>query len=208
MNKKGKSPFSEAVRIAGQRGINTRTNQSLNWYREYVKTNLSNINTWEAVRNTGETGRVFEIRYGGMYTFIYDPKYKNDKNKLPYYDATPLVIPFRDDGDSFLAFNLHYLPLTLRARVLDYLFTLNNMAGTTDNTRNAKRYEYFSQMGKSPLFIPCVKRYLKSQVRSRFLEFKTDHWELSVFLPTANFKGASTTTVHADSAHKIARKGR
>lgn len=195
-------PFSQAVELASDTKLKFRTSQSLNWYRQYVRTNMSNINNWEKIRNTGEVNKTFKIQYGGLYTFMYDPKYKDE---LPYYDASPLVIPFTEENDSFLAFNLHYLPLNLRARVMDHLFTINNMKGW-DSYKNARRYELFSEMGRNPLFAPCIKRYLKTHLRSRFLEFKPEHWEIAVFLPTANFKKASMSAVHADSRKIIAKQ--
>lgn len=203
MNKNNK-PFAMAVASADQAKIKARTSQSINWYKQYVRNNLSQMNSWDKIRNANETRRTFKIQYGGIYTFLYDPKLKNE---LPYYDISPMVIPFSEENDSFLAFNLHYLPLTLRARVMDHLFEINNMKGL-DSYKNARRYGMFKEMGESPLFAPCIKRYLKSHVRSRFLEFRPEHWEIAIFLPTAKFKKASMGEVHADSRKIISKKHR
>lgn len=199
---KTRKPFARTIEEANAKGVKMRTTRSLNWFRQYVKNNLSHINHWTDIRDTGETTASFKIYYGGIYTFMYDPKLKEE---LPYYDITPMVIPFRDDGDSFLAFNLHYLDLKTRARVMDHLFNINNLQGL-ESSKNARRYSAFKQMGEHPAFAPCIKRYLKNNVRSRFLEFHPEHWELAVFLPTANFRKASMGHVHSESKKIIARK--
>lgn len=201
---KKNKPFSTAVKMAGDKNIKLRTPASLAWFRQYVKNNLGHINHYSDIRDTNETLKSFKIGYGGIYTFMYDPKHKDT---LPYYDITPMVIPFRDDGDSFLAFNLHYVDLRIRARIMDHLYSINNMPALT-NTKNASRYAYFKEMGESPMFAPCIKRYLKKNVRSRFLEFKPEHWEIAVFLPTANFRKGAMGDVHSDSRRKITKATR
>ena len=45
---------------------------------------------------------------GRLNMFLYDPKYKD---KLPYYDVFPLVLPIQRYSDGFLGINFHYLTL-------------------------------------------------------------------------------------------------
>lgn len=97
-----------------------------------------------------------------------------------------------------MAFNLHYLPLRSRAVVMDMLFKINN-SNSSNNQKLQAKYNVIMSMGKSDLFKPCIKRYLKSHVRSQFLEFKPEHWELSIFLPIASFQKAGSSKVYADS---------
>jgi len=52
---------------------------------------------------------------GGLMFFIYDPK---TKDKLPYWDRFPLVIPINLYPDGFLGLNLHYLPYYQRQLLL------------------------------------------------------------------------------------------
>ena len=197
-----KNPFADAVKLAQASNLRFRTNQSLAWYRQHTSKSLSHISSWNDVRNTGEASVTRNISPGSIYTFMYSPKHKDT---LPYYDGTPLVIPFADEGKTFMAFNLHYLPLQSRAIVMDMLFKINNSSGTDSQKLQAK-YSVIMSMGKSDLFRPCIKRYLKTQVRSPFLEFKPEHWELSIFLPIANFHKASMSKVHADSMRTAFKK--
>ena len=55
--------------------------------------------------------------------FIYDPKLKD---KLPYYDTFPLVLPVEQYKDGFLGINLHYLSIPMRMRLLDRLMDYSN----------------------------------------------------------------------------------
>ena len=48
--------------------------------------------------------------------FVYSPKLRN---KLPYYDTFPLVLPLKNYNNGFLGLNFHYLPYALRLRLLD-----------------------------------------------------------------------------------------
>ncbi len=61
---------------------------------------------------------------GGMYMYLYDAK---TKSKLPYYDRMPLIFPYKKVKGGFFGLNMHYLPLPLRANLMDALYdTANN----------------------------------------------------------------------------------
>ena len=196
------SPFSDAVKDLKSTNITERTQNSLMWYKKYTSSKLAGINTFTDVKNTGEVLEINKLKLGSIYTFMYSPKHKDT---LEYYDTTPLIIPFKDEGDSFYAFNLHYLPMTQRAMVLDALFKINTVQRGKTPELHAK-YEVAMAMSKSALFKPCIKRYLKSHVKSKFLEFKPEHWELSIFLPIANFKKMTEARVHKFSMDSINKK--
>ena len=56
---------------------------------------------------------------GVLCHFIYDPKLKNS---LPYYDKFPLCIPAdQKNGEGFLGWNLHYVPIDMRKVILGEL---------------------------------------------------------------------------------------
>ena len=78
------------------------------WYRNRIK-ELGTPSQTQLIRDGKITGRV---NFGALNMFIYDPKLKN---KLPYYDTFPLVLPIERYRDGFLGINFHYLPYALRA---------------------------------------------------------------------------------------------
>jgi hypothetical protein len=140
----------------------------------------------------------FEV--GGLYHFFYDPL---TKNKLPYYDTFPLIIPLRIDKDGFLALNLHYLPPMYRATFLDKLMPLALKNAREDPVRLRVTYDILKITQSVKEFKPCLKKYLESQIRSRIVPVEPNEWEVALFLPTAIFKGATEKKVYAESLKEI-----
>jgi hypothetical protein len=128
---------------------------------------------------------------GGMFHFVYDAKFKD---VLPYWDRYPLVIPIEIYNDGFLGLNLHYLPPTLRAKLLDELLKYKETTKTKETYMNVS-YKLLSSAIKSHLFQPCVKRYLSTHIKSKFIKVGSEYWEEVAFLPTQDFQKASTATV-------------
>ena len=116
--------------------------------------------------------------------FIYDPKLKN---KLPYYDTFPLVLPIERYGDGFLGINFHYLPYALRARLLSRL----------DPNAN------YSALKNVRLVKPTLKRYLNSNVRSRFRKLEEEDFMTAIMLPVQRFRKSSASKVWSDSRKVI-----
>jgi hypothetical protein len=100
--------------------------------------------------------------------------------------------------------NLHYLPLPLRAQLMDALYDITNNSKYDESTKLRLSYGVLKGAEKFKLFQPTFKRYLNSQVRSRFVEIAPAEWDVALFLQTEQFEGASKTKVWADS-RKIIR---
>ena len=117
--------------------------------------------------------------------FVYSPK---GRNKLPYYDTFPLVLPLKSMEGGFLGLNFHYLPYALRARLLD--------AAGGDSLN-------ISAIEKNRLTKPCIKRYLFGYTRSMFRKVDDEDNLTAIMLPVQRFKKASTSEVWADSRKMI-----
>ncbi len=145
---------------------------------------------------------------GSMYMFQYDPK---GKGKLPYYDRFPLVIPIgssRTTGmaanrGSFLGINLHYLPLPLRAKLMDALYATATTREIDETTRLRISYNILQQASRYRFFKPCIKRYLIPHVRSKFFYIQPTEWDMALFLPTDRFVGANKNRIYRDSRDRI-----
>ena len=87
-------------------------NEPYTWYRNRIK-ELGTPSVPELLR-TGQLNRT--PAFGSLNMFVYSPK---GRNKLPYYDTFPLVLPLKRYKDGFLGLNFHYLPYAMRARLLD-----------------------------------------------------------------------------------------
>ena len=150
------------------------------WYRNRIK-ELGTPSQTQLIRDGKITGRV---NFGALNMFIYDPKLKN---KLPYYDTFPLVLPIERYRDGFLGINFHYLPYALRAQLLSRL----------DPNAN------YSALKNVKLVKPTLKRYLNSNVRSRFRKLEEEDFMTAIMLPVQRFRKSSASKVWSDSRKAI-----
>ena len=178
--------------------VPARTQAARTWYRdaarEYRRVNDSKLMKGDADRLTARP------LVGQMYMYYYDAK---TKDTLPYFDRMPLVFPFKKVAGGFYGLNLHYLPLTLRARLMDALYDTASNSRYDESTRLKINYKLLDNAAKYKGFKPCVKRYLTSQLRSRFMYIYPSEWDVALFLPTERFQGASKTQVWADTRRNI-----
>jgi len=176
-----------------------REQQSRNWFRtqasEIRRVNESSLYKSEIVRS--------RVLPGFMYLFAYNPKYKEE---LPYYDMLPLIFPFEIDSSGFTGINFHYLDLNSRAKLMDSLYLLVTNKDYDEKTRLRLTYATLKQVSKIPFYKACTKRYLYSQVRSRYILIPANEWDIALFLPLERFAKKSKTTVFNDSKKIIARK--
>ena len=136
---------------------------------------------------------------GGMFHFIYDPKFKMT---LPYYDKFPLVIPIEIYPDGFLGLNIHYIPPILRAKLLDVLIDKYKKS-TSARVYMAITYDILKSASNMKMFEPCVHRYLSSHMKSKAVMVTADLWEEVAFLPTQQFVGSTVQNVWAESRRKL-----
>ena len=181
---------------AGQ--IPARTEAARQWYRNtassYKRIDENRLMKSDAERLTNK------ITVGSMYMYYYDPKHKGT---LPYYDRFPLVFPYKKVSGGFMGINMHYLPLQLRAKLMDSLYDVANNEQFDESTRLKLNYRILDGASKFKWFKPCVKHYLTEQLRSRFLYVYPAEWDVALFLPTERFQGATKQQVWADSKKLI-----
>lgn len=122
---------------------------------------------------------------GKMYFFSYDAK---TKDKLPRWDRYPLVFPIERYNDGFLGLNLHYLTAGERQALLSRLTAYATAQNLTEKSRLRLTYDLIASTKKiNSLARPCIKRYLYSHVRSRFIEIPATEWDRVVQLPLEVF---------------------
>ena len=183
---------------AGQ--IPARENTAREWYRDTART-FGRVNERSLMR--GDASRLTSRpMIGQMYMYYYDAKHKAT---LPYFDRFPLVFPYKIVKGGFMGINLHYLPLTYRAQLMDALYDTATNTRYDESTRLRLNYNILSSAAKFRYFKPCVKHYLTSQLKSRFLYVYPSEWDIALFLPLERFQGASKTKVFADSRKSIGR---
>lgn len=171
------------------------SDRSLAWYQTQVKA-LAAAATKPNKLMQNAPDLTTRIMPGNLYMFFYDPKLKD---KLPYYDMFPLVLPFRKVPGGFYGINLHYLPYPLRFKLLGALqeYALDNTM--SEDNRVRVTWATLLTMSRVAPVKACVKHYLDGQVQSRFLNIKYPDWVTASLLPVERFVGASKQQVWQDS---------
>jgi len=177
-------------------GLTPRTNASRAWLRAKVKdlkpTSSALMRDKDRLKSTSMIGK--------MYFYFYDPK---TKDTMPYYDRFPLVIPIERYNDGFLGLNLHYIHPKYRMILLDKLSDTMSNDTYDEKTKLKINYRYLAAASRIFEANPCIKRYLFTQIESRFLEITADEWDIAAMLPVESFVGATTSKVYADSRKKF-----
>jgi hypothetical protein len=198
--------FEDILVEAASKGIvNLRAKESINWFQTNVARLSNNIKSDKYIRQ--ESGNLVNswtnLSAGKLYFAYYDPK---TKAKLPYYDSFPMIIPIEKYDDGFLGLNLHYLPPQYRAKLLDALYDTLNNTKFDEKTKMIVNYKILKSAAKFRYFEPCVKRYLGSHFRSRFIAVPSNNWTPAIFLPVENFEKAGKSAVWKDSRELIKNK--
>jgi len=177
--------------------IPAREQKARDWYRDQAQT-YRRLNERRFLKDSSRL--TSKPMIGSMYMYYYDAK---TKAQLPYFDRFPLVFPFKILSDGFMGLNLHYLPLQYRAILMDNLYDITSNKRYDETTRLRLSYDILDKASKFRYFKPCVKRYLTSQMQSRFLYVYPSEWDIALFLPLERFQGARKTTVFKDSRQII-----
>lgn len=177
----------------------TDTDKSLAWYQAQVRS-LSSAATRPNKLMQNATDLTTRVLPGRMYMFFYDAKLKE---KLPYWDKFPLVLPFRKVPGGFYGINLHYLSYPMRFKLLGVLHDFAVDETMSEENRIRVNWRILSNLSRIAPVKACVKHYLDENVQTRFLNIKYPDWVMASLLPVERFVGASKQTVWQDSREKF-----
>lgn len=206
--------FEKILRNGIDRGhIPGKSESAKKWYRDAAQNFKARIrgdesrvdyarsrNINKQLMNEYRDRQQTKVKVGSMYMYFYDPKYKDT---LPFYDRFPLIFPFRVEPGRFWGLNFHYLSLPLRAKLLDSLEELSNNKRYDDTTKLNISWKLLTAVSKNDYYAPCVKQYLISHTRSKFLLVKPEEWQIALFLPTESFVKSTKSQVWSDSKKKL-----
>jgi len=181
--------------------VKSKTMMAGDWFRSLImraqaalkKETMFQKLVTDAAATGAETGRMWT---GRMYFFVYNPKHRAT---LPYYDMFPLVIPIKAVKGGFLGINFHYLSPRDRAILLDEIKGWVTDKSLKETSRILLTYKMMQGWNQFERAAPCLKRYLKSHMRTQFIQVKPDEWGPALFLPVEEFKKATKQAVWADS---------
>tara|TARA_A200000159_G_scaffold85972_1_gene79484 strand:+ start:1243 stop:1797 length:555 start_codon:yes stop_codon:yes gene_type:complete len=168
--------------------------KSASWYRNAASLISDRATQGKLMRDGKLLGKPSA---GRMAMFVYDPK---TKQKLPFYDTFPLVLPVDTFRGGFIGLNFHYLPYGVRYKLLDQLQQFSSNTKFDQSTKLNVTYNAIKNIG---IIKPAIKKYLYSYVRSSFLRVDADEMAIAIYLPVAKFKKATLGQVFADSRRKI-----
>lgn len=181
---------------AGQ--IPARTQDARNWFRNTASGKRMNEAQLATLQNNNRAVGVVEP--GSMYLFKYDAKYKA---KLPYWDAMPLIFPFKKTSNGFYGMNVHYLQPQLRAKLMDGLYDQTNNTRYDQTTKVVMSAAFLNKAAEIDYIKPCIKRYLSSNVIGGFTYIHPSEWDIAMFMPLAQWQNSGFQTVYKQS-RKIA----
>jgi len=186
---------SEAYR----NGLRAGSKKAMKWFRKRIK-QIEHVDQGDLLKDKNR--RTTMLTPGKMYMYRYSPKHKDT---LPYYDIYPLIFPIAKYDDGHLGINVHYLPPKHRAVLLQRLMDFATNKQWDETTKIMMSWDLLKKSSKFNLVVPCIKRYLKNHVRTKYLQIESYDWAPAIFLPTASFKKATRKEVWKDSM-KMAKK--
>ena len=152
--------------------------KSYDWYKKQVQSM-----TTPGARSLIRSGKAtLRPKYGIMNLFGYDPKHKD---KLPYYDTFPLILPLEPAKGGFIGLNFHYLKPGARVAFL------RSLANEATDKRFDKKTRYNINWRNNTFMRKTAKHYLFNHVRTSFLNITADEMAIAIFLPVARFKKGS-----------------
>jgi hypothetical protein len=198
--------YTKMVEEATKSGVTLTkfTDKASSWLtQKYAQINKEDVRPVRFIEQAERKKKI--VRIGRLYMFLYDPK---GKKELPYYDRFPLVFPVDFETDGFYGLNMHYLPPILRAKLYDSLLELQTKSemkniSAIELTRVRITYTLLKKAARFRFFKPCFKHYLYKQVRSPFIIVPEEEWNMTMFLPSEQFRKSTKEQVWKDSRSKF-----
>lgn len=173
--------MSKAVEAAtGQ----TKKNADQSEIQYSAKSTLTSARARRLLVGNDQRGRDTAL-IGRLYFYKYNPLWKE---KLTYYDKFPMCIPIERYHNGFLGINLHYLSVGSRDVLLNYLSKYNNQTSLNKNTRFMIGYGLLEADDRIMVLAkPAIKRYLFTQIRSRFIQIYPYEFDKATQLPVEDW---------------------
>lgn len=168
---------------------------SASWFMNNVRNNARGLGPMKVLGDNIHR-QTDKPPIGKMIFFTYDPK---TKDKLPYYDTFPLVLPFSINDTSFYGINFHYLHPRVRLGLVNKLMEYASNDRLDDRAKLEVSWKLLNNASKFPEIRPAIKQYLYSHVKSRMAEIPPADMPIAVFLPVERFKKKENEFVWAQA---------
>ena len=176
--------------------IGYSTQASVEWFRLAAeRLRISGRNAVkDSILQDQSNKLVTSIEIGKMYYYAYDAKHKDT---LPFWDKYPLIFVLNKDSQGFLGLNMHYLRPDLRLAFFNKLQQFASDKRLNPRAKMLVTYQMISDFAKFPEVEHCVKRYLWTHVKTRWMEVQPEDWRNVVLLPLQSFTGMQASQVWA-----------
>jgi hypothetical protein len=169
--------------------MNLQQHNAIRWFRQFILSNkLDKLNYKIARKGDNHIGKIL--------LFHYKPK---NKNTLPYYDTSPLVLVISRTAVGFNGINLHYLPPVLRMK---FVFLLLRLGINKDIVNSSK----LKRLSGNIFFRIAVKQYLNTYVLGNMVSVPSKDWQNIAYLDLAQFKKKSKEKVWKDTVNDISKQ--
>jgi hypothetical protein len=191
--------FQQISKDGAKANVKPGTIDARDWFRDRAS-QVAGVNDSRLMTSGKLQSRLTGGDIGRMYMYFYDAKHKET---LPYWDKFPLIFVMDMAEGGHMGLNLHYLPPMYRARLMDSLYKVEENDSVRESKKIQLSYKMLKAASRFKYFKPCVKRYLRTHIKSRFLYIPYEQWDIALMLPTARFQKSSTRKVWADSIKKV-----
>ena len=176
------SSLSNLSVSVGSSEFRQNTANALNWLHEKYQLLIgTKLNRKRILEESPNVPRPF---IGRMYMFRYLPK---TRQKLPYYDMCPLVIPIEAYGaNEMLGINFHYLPYRMRTKLMSHMLEKVDFVREGNEHFNFQ-YKHIKGVARYRNAIPCIHRYDLTKVTSKLIKIAADDWMTALYLPVEQF---------------------
>jgi hypothetical protein len=156
-----------------------------------------------------EIGSIYQFVNGKIYTFEYtEPKYGDDRKKLPYYDARPIVLVINNwqsdntRNNLLVGINLNLIPKKMRIAILDILLNKLNKQYKKRTMEEVVYHDDFYEflklvIGKlySSGFEFAVRQYIFN-LMSKPTYISPDDWKYVCLIDTKDLQNASLEEIY------------
>ena len=168
------------------------SNESTEWFSRKIKSYNHNKRNRTSLLNDYE--RIMSYKVGDLLFFAYNAK---TKNKLPYYDAFPLILLThspksfkkrnKEKVSMFSGINFHHIYPTQRAALLYTMLAASGSDVIDPTSYNISR-RIINSMKGTQNFDKCFRNYLVDYRISDFIKVEPYEYESAVYLPTADYR--------------------
>lgn len=131
------------------------------------------------------------LKVGSVFFASYDAL-----DKKNYFDKRPFILLLRQNGSHILGLNFHYLPSSMRTRLIKIILSFNKK-----NIKNKRpldfSYKDFKSFFRTFGYAPCIRLYIRKRMSPIVVKIEPENFLKVSKLNTAMFtNGVKSETIY------------